>query len=580
MGDKNDEISIGLCLSGGGLRATFFHLGVICALREMGLVGKVKEIYSVSGGSILAAHLASNWTVYQNGSPDELDTTVTNFVKLAKRDIRGRVVRRWILSWPLVVPGLVSFDRIFFLRQEYSKALNIGTETIANQSAKHVSSPAFHFLSTSFNTGETCSFSKSRFVSTDGTKDSIDIAGDGIPLSFAVAASSAFPPLFPPARLTSRIAGKPSGHAFAPIALTDGGIYDNLGFAKFAELENSKKTACNFVIVSDGSGAFVTDVNRPYRTLISRTVRSTDILMRRLADETIRIAEARGEKMGCRLSISEVLPDSQFSSAVQEALGNIRTDLDRFSDEEVALLLVRGYEVCKSRLRNFATPATPLALYERYKSKLITTNLPAIVDKSSRRRIGLFNLRDWTTYAILTICVLPVLLLLFGVQRAQDAQQQLAQQQQEIKALGEEKALAQRQISFQERRIDQLGEQVNIAVLNTAPSSPTPQEPVAQVNRKEFTVFIQFAGYSRDVVVKLASDLSQYWKVPGADQGGERISSASRLREVRFGPDLDKLAATALAQDVERSSLIGGEVALRKVPGIPKGTLELWIGLR
>ena len=55
---------LGLCLSGGGLRATFFHLGAVHALRDLGLLQRVTQIASVSGGSILAAHLVLNWDRY------------------------------------------------------------------------------------------------------------------------------------------------------------------------------------------------------------------------------------------------------------------------------------------------------------------------------------------------------------------------------------------------------------------------------------------------------------------------------------------------------------------------------------
>ena len=55
---------IGLALSGGGFRATLFHLGMIRFLREANILPNVTHITSVSGGSILAAHLVLNWQRY------------------------------------------------------------------------------------------------------------------------------------------------------------------------------------------------------------------------------------------------------------------------------------------------------------------------------------------------------------------------------------------------------------------------------------------------------------------------------------------------------------------------------------
>ncbi|UJF33947.1 patatin-like phospholipase family protein [Paenibacillus hexagrammi] len=47
---------IGLALSGGGYRASLFHLGVMARLADDGLLNKVRVISSVSGGSIIGAY--------------------------------------------------------------------------------------------------------------------------------------------------------------------------------------------------------------------------------------------------------------------------------------------------------------------------------------------------------------------------------------------------------------------------------------------------------------------------------------------------------------------------------------------
>src|SRR5213594_2666876 len=56
---KHERRGIGLCLSGGGFRATLFHLGALRRLNEFGILAKLRTISSVSGGSITAAHLAT-----------------------------------------------------------------------------------------------------------------------------------------------------------------------------------------------------------------------------------------------------------------------------------------------------------------------------------------------------------------------------------------------------------------------------------------------------------------------------------------------------------------------------------------
>src|SRR5204863_8974376 len=89
----------GLALSGGGFRATLYHLGLIRFLRDAGLLSKVTHVTSVSGGSIFAAHLLLNWGRY-NGSAAEFDAAAAELLRFIRMDVRNRIVRRF----PLLVP--------------------------------------------------------------------------------------------------------------------------------------------------------------------------------------------------------------------------------------------------------------------------------------------------------------------------------------------------------------------------------------------------------------------------------------------------------------------------------------------
>src|SRR3954452_16087024 len=57
-------MKIGLALSGGGFRATIYHVGLVRFLRDAGILRQVNQITAVSGGSIFAAHLCLNWDRY------------------------------------------------------------------------------------------------------------------------------------------------------------------------------------------------------------------------------------------------------------------------------------------------------------------------------------------------------------------------------------------------------------------------------------------------------------------------------------------------------------------------------------
>lgn len=99
---------IAVSLSGGGHRATLFGLGVLIALVDRGLNKQVKQIASVSGGSITNAFIASHIKY-----SDE-NTTSDVFDKVAGRLIKS-IVHKGVLTKPikytllcgLIVPPLL-----------------------------------------------------------------------------------------------------------------------------------------------------------------------------------------------------------------------------------------------------------------------------------------------------------------------------------------------------------------------------------------------------------------------------------------------------------------------------------------
>ena len=52
---KSGDHKLGLALSGGGFRASLFHIGVLARLAELDLLKSVSVLFTVSGGSIISA---------------------------------------------------------------------------------------------------------------------------------------------------------------------------------------------------------------------------------------------------------------------------------------------------------------------------------------------------------------------------------------------------------------------------------------------------------------------------------------------------------------------------------------------
>lgn len=125
MINPSTDTPTSLALSGGGFRATLFHLGVIRYLCETGRLSSIKKIYAVSGGSILAAHLALHWDEYCD--KDTFPERAKEIIDFTQRDVRNKVLKVYlywwtfticILSsiasavWGLLAPARIAFDNI------------------------------------------------------------------------------------------------------------------------------------------------------------------------------------------------------------------------------------------------------------------------------------------------------------------------------------------------------------------------------------------------------------------------------------------------------------------------------------
>jgi predicted acylesterase/phospholipase RssA len=228
--------NIGLALSGGGFRASLYHLGLVRFLRDAGLLERVTHITSVSGGSIFSAHLVLNWDRY-NGSPNDFDAVASEFLSFINLDVRNRIVRRFPLALPFMLPrrlmGLSNrrLTRTGLLEGYYERHLYGDTSLF--QLPEH---PELHLLATNLSEGCLCSFNRNgllmvRRQAGNGIRlDRIHVGLATVPM--AVTASSAFPAFFPPLELTGEEVGVSVGE-FGRQAFTDGAVFDNLGVRMF-----------------------------------------------------------------------------------------------------------------------------------------------------------------------------------------------------------------------------------------------------------------------------------------------------------------------------------------------------------
>jgi NTE family protein len=320
---------IGLAMSGGGFRAAAFHLGVMRKLRSIGLFDKLDLLTCVSGGSIAGAFVAANWS-----SPDNLDRLDTY---LRTRSIAVSSVLGGTLD-----PFETRLDK---LAGSYDRDL-FHDATLKDLAA----GPRIYMNATNLATGNMFFF----------------VAGGGLPeelgehelgvvpapefkVSRAVAASSAFPPVFPPLRLSSDV--YVHANTVEYVTLTDGGVYDNMGVNPVVRTRN----ALDYVIVSDGGKPFAID-ERPTDSGAMVLTASLGIMMeqiRGLEFERLQhryLAHAGPKPLWFSIDSKEgeVQPgDAAFASAIS-------TNLKRLTAEEMDVLTRHGGALVEARLRRYA----------------------------------------------------------------------------------------------------------------------------------------------------------------------------------------------------------------------------------
>jgi NTE family protein len=187
----------------------------------------------------------------------------------------------------------------------------------------------------------------------------------------AAAASSCFPPVFDPMKARAQPSELIGGRYSSGLArdalirglrLSDGGLYDNLA------LEPIWKHHA-VVIASDGGGTFDPG---PDAGLMKRLKRYATIMGRQataLRKRWLIASFSTGVMTGAYLGIGT--PVSRYGEGflgyspgtVVDFIAEVRTDLDRFSEGEIAVLQNHGYLVAEAALKTHLA-ATPLAIID------------------------------------------------------------------------------------------------------------------------------------------------------------------------------------------------------------------------
>lgn len=322
---------VGLALSGGGFRASLFHIGVLARLAELDQLRYIEVISCVSGGSIIGAHYYLELRKLLQDKLDE-DIKRQDYIDLVKRvqegflkgvqtNIRMRIAAEWITNLKMIFSK--GYSRTQRLGELYEKRLYSEIDDGCGDKPRYMSDllvlprdsidkgeetfnprqqnwsrankvPILILNATALNTGHNWQFTASWMGEPPTTVNpEIDTnyrlrrlyyndAPEDFPkvrLGTAVGASSCVPGLFEPVVLENlyehpRDDGE---NEKITVRLVDGGVHDNQGVVGLIEQD------CVVMLVSDASGQMEADDN-PSNGLLAVPLRSNSILMSRVRD--------------------------------------------------------------------------------------------------------------------------------------------------------------------------------------------------------------------------------------------------------------------------------------------------------
>jgi NTE family protein len=342
--------SVGLSLSGGGYRATLFHLGAIRRLNEFGILPKLTTVSSVSGGSILNGFLATRLSSPVANGIADFDREVSRPV----REFCSLNIRRW-LALEVFIPGT---HNSLGLAKRYDQHLTFG------KFLKVIpANPTHVFCTTDLAFAVNWMFKKRQ--SGDYEAGFQDTPSDWR-VSTAVAASSCFPPIFRPLRLgldpDTLVGGKvpPSSQrekCIRGMTFSDGGVYDNLG------LEPIWKDH-EIVLSSDGGALFHAGGDTGFFWEIGRFTSIPENQALALRKRWLVSNFVAGQMKGTYWGIGSTayaygIQQGYSDDLVKNYICTIRTDLDRFSAAEASVLENHGYWLVDAAIRKHVPQLLP-----------------------------------------------------------------------------------------------------------------------------------------------------------------------------------------------------------------------------
>lgn len=373
--------TIGLALSGGGSRAIAFHLGCLRALNDRGILSKTRVISSISGGSVIAALYA-----YGDEPFEEFDARA---VALLRNGLVRRIAREALFSSALpkslltiatagtaalladlarlllLAPRLVGLnhsfptDRLHAPLRRYSSRtvafeMALAKELFASRKIHEVARPGLDIVinATELRTGTAFRFGSQ----SSGSWRFRDVINNDVTVAKAVAASAAYPAMFPALDEHLDI-GKPNSHRKERVILTDGGVYDNLGVTCLepgrAPNISTNVFPVDYIICCDAGHGEPTGKIKPYwwHTRMKQSFETTHRRVQTSAYARLHKYVETGELAGFVFPYlgqqDHRLPFAPPDLVPREEVMTYPTDFSPMADEDIHRLSLRGDQLTR-----------------------------------------------------------------------------------------------------------------------------------------------------------------------------------------------------------------------------------------
>ncbi|MEH7521318.1 patatin-like phospholipase family protein [Priestia megaterium] len=409
---KKKSFKLGLALSGGGFRASFFHIGVLARMADLGLLRHIEVISTVSGGSIIGAlyYLHVKKLLQEKADCDIKDEDYqeivkkieVDFLQAIQKNLRLRTFLNPLKNLKMSLPNYSRSDHIGELYDKYlyQKVLDPNNNTPIKMKCLKIEpygeNKSFHpkehnkyrkakipillINATVLNNGHNWRFTASGMGEVNVCKSNNKVdknlklktvdsykgiyKHEKFKLGSAVAASACVPGIFAPLAISDLYDEK------VRVQLVDGGVYDNQG------IDGLLNEECTHFIISDASKQMedekepkvqINNVIRRSNSILANHIREQQLsrILNEYPDNTVLLHLKKGiqpqeisyydrnHKLTDKPKDCETELASEaygVNTKVQVLLSRVRTDLDSFSDVEAFSLMCDGYKMIEFEL--------------------------------------------------------------------------------------------------------------------------------------------------------------------------------------------------------------------------------------